>query len=40
MGMRSWIRRALPVAVVVMVYVGTTRFESSSGSDLSYRGCW
>ena len=38
MGMRSWIRPTLSVAVVVMiVYVGMTRFGSSSGSDLSYQ---
>jgi hypothetical protein len=38
MGMRSWIRPTLSVAVVVMmVYVGTVRFGSSAGSDLSYQ---
>jgi len=38
MGMRSWIRPTLSVAVLVMiVYVGITRCGSSSGSDLSYQ---
>jgi hypothetical protein len=37
-GMRSWIRPMLSVAVVVMiVYVGTTRAGWSSGRDLSYQ---